>query len=725
VLDSRRIYLLLCVHKDERKELILAILVETHNCWRKSRAGKVGFLIDGAAYFGALADIIEQAHDSICVAAWDIDSRMKLVPGNSSDGHTEKLGRLLNDKAKRTPGLRIYILNWDFPMLYLREREWLPIFNLGWKTHRRISYHLDDEHPIGGSQHQKFVVVDNQVAFCGGLDLTNSRWDTPQHRLYEPQRRNPDGESYKPFHDVQMIVNGEAAESLAEVFMDRWEWATGDSIDLTRRGSHDLWPKKFVPDLEDVLVSISRTFPAYKDRKEVREVEGLYTAAIAAARESIYIESQYLTSVKIADALKKSLSQERGPEVVIVLPKKSSGWLEQSTMDALRSRILKSLEETDRHQRFRVFYPCLDDGKTPLYVHSKLMTVDDQFLTIGSANLSNRSLGLDSECNLAIEANHRRVRAAILSLRNRLLAEHLGSSVDRVSKELSGQRRLIDLIEASKSEGRCLQNLEFQESLPIDGAAVVGDPQLLDPETPIEFDRMMDRLVQSDTGRSGVKKVVTITGGLIVLFFLVVAWHWIPLSDWIDKERLTSLAGQIRSHPLSFPGTLAAYVAGGVLMIPVVVLVGVTAMVFGSVWGGIYAWSGCLLSALVSFLAGSALGKQTVRKLAGRHLNRLSRRMLKQGFLAVVMLRNVPVAPFGMVNLIAGASKMDIKNYLLGTALGILPGIVVISVLAVRFLHTIKSPGWMNGFTTAALGAGLIVGNWWMTKRLSKRGDKK
>ena len=697
----------------------MAILAGAHNCWRKSHAGKVGFLIDGAAYFDAVADIIEQAHDSICVAAWDIDSRMELVPGNS------KLGHLLNDKAKRTPGLRIYILNWDFPMLYLREREWLPIFNLGWKTHRRIFYHLDDEHPIGGSQHQKFVVVDNQVAFCGGLDLTNSRWDTPEHRLYDPQRRNPDGESYKPFHDVQMIVNGEAAESLAEMFMNRWKWATGDSIDLTRGDVHDLWPKNLVPDLENVLVSISRTFPAYKDRKEVREVEKLYTAAIAAARESIYIENQYLTSIKIAGALKKSLSQERGPEVVILLPKKSSGWLEQSTMDALRSRILRGVQAADRHQRFRVFYPCLEDGKTPLYVHSKVMTVDDRFLTIGSANLSNRSMGLDSECNLAIEATDQgRGTAAILSFRNRLLAEHLGSSVDRVSEALYGRRRLIDFIESSESAGRCLRNLAYRESLPIDGAAVVGDPELLDPETPIEIDRMMDRLVQFDTRWSRTKQVTTIVGALTILFLLIAAWYAMPISDWIDKERLTSLADQIRSHPLSFPVTLALYVVAGPLMIPVVSLVGITAMVFGPFWGAVYAWSGCLLSASLSFLAGSALGKQAVRKLAGRHLNRLSRRMLKQGFPAVVMLRNVPVAPFGMVNLMAGAAKMDMKDYFFGTAVGILPGIVVISVLADRLLHTIKSPGWMNGFTTAALVTALIVGNWWMTKRLSKRGDK-
>jgi len=700
----------------------MAILAESHNCRCKCLANKVTFLVDGAAYFEAVADMIDRAQETILIAAWDIDSRMKLLPEKGPDTHPQDLGHLLNSKAKQTPGLRVYILNWDFPMLYLREREWLPIFNLGWKTHHRIFYHLDDQHPIGASQHQKFVVIDNQVAFCGGLDLTNSRWDTPQHRLNEPRRTNPDGDPYDPFHDIQMMVNGEAAESLSQLFMDRWKRATGDSIDLTGNDSADLWPKNLTPDLENVEVAISLTLPAYKGREEVREVERLYKAAIASARESVYIENQYLTSIEIAGALEGSLSREQGPEIVIILPRKSSGWLEQSTMDALRSRILKRLEEADGHHRFRVFYPCLDDGGTALYVHSKLMIVDDRLLIIGSANLSNRSMGLDSECNLAIEANDGdKTSAAIISLRNRLLAEHLGSSPDRISEALSGERRVIPLVDSFISSGRGLKDLEYQESVPIDAAAMVEDPQLLDPEAPIEFDRMMDRFVRFDTRQNRIQPVVTITGALIILFLLAATWYWTPVSDWVDPEYLTRWADRIRSHPMSFPITLAAYVAAGFLMVPVILLVGVTALVFGPFWGGAYAWGGCLVSALVGFWAGSVLGKRPVRKLAGRHLNRMSRRMSSQGLLAVVMLRNVPVAPFGLVNLIAGASKMKFKNYLFGTALGTLPGVVLISILADRLVYAIKNPSWINSLIPAVLLAVLVVGNWWMTKRLTKR----
>lgn len=152
------------------------VLKKKSNCWRLTHAEKARFVIDGAAYFTAAADAIDQARKTIFIAAWDIDSRITLLRGDEASDDQTDLGAFLNAKVKRTPGLHVYILNWDFPMLYAMEREWMPIVKLGWKTHGRIFFHLDDQHPMGASQHQKLVVIDNQVAFCWGLDLTNSRW---------------------------------------------------------------------------------------------------------------------------------------------------------------------------------------------------------------------------------------------------------------------------------------------------------------------------------------------------------------------------------------------------------------------------------------------------------------------------------------------------------------------------------------------------------------------
>jgi len=710
-----------------KKELSKALLTEKSNCWCLAHAKKAAFLIDGAAYFAAVADAMDQAQETIFIAAWDIDSRIPLLRGNGAPDDRTAFGDFLNAKVKRTPGLHVYILNWDFPMLYVQEREWLPILKLGWKTHGRICYRQDDQHPVGASQHQKLVVIDNQVAFCGGLDLTNSRWDTPEHRVFDPRRTTPDGGAYPPFHDIQMAVQGEAAAKLGQLFTDRWQWATGHRIAVPKTASASPWPENLPPDLLDIQMGISRTLPAYKGRKQVLEVETLYTDGIKGAERSIYIETQYLTSAKIAGALENSLSQEQGPDICIVLPRESSGWLEQSTMDSIRARVLKQLSAADGHHRLQVFYPALDDEKNTVYVHAKLMIVDDRLALIGSANVSNRSMRFDSECVLAVAAKEDdRVGEAILSLRNRLLAEHLDKSVEVVAKAFAKQDAMNQTIASlSEPSGRRLQKLAFDQALPVDGAAIVRDHELLDPETPIAFDRMMDRFARKEKGSSRMPQVIKVAGVLLILLALAAAWRWSPLAEWATRENLAAWAGKIKEQPLSFLIVMGVYIAGGFLMVPVTLLVGVTAMVFDPVMGALYALSGCLVSALITFWAGAGLGKQMVRKVAGKKLNHISRQMARQGILTVALIRNIPVAPFSLVNLIAGASHIRLKDYLLGTAAGMLPGILVITLFADRLLHTIQDPGWVNGLIAAALAVVMIAGNVWVTKRLSGKGEKK
>ena len=255
--------------------------------------------------------------------------------------------------------------------------------------------------------------------------------------------------------------------------------------------------------------------------------------------------------------------------------------------------------------------------------------------------------------------------------------------------------------------------------MPFDAAAVVRDHKLLDPEAPVEIDRMMDRFVQDENGRAKFQQVIKIASILLFLLALAAAWRWTPLSEWLDSENLAAWAREIRDSPLSFLGVLGVYVVGGLIMIPITLMVGVTAMVFEPAWGALYAMVGCLLNALASYLIGSRLGKQTVRKLAGQRLNRLSRQIAKQGILTIAIIRNIPVAPFTIVNLIAGASHIELKDYLIGTAVGMLPGILAITIFADRLLHSIQNPDWINILIAVVLAAGLVLGSWWIKKRLA------
>ena len=197
------------------------------NCWRVERATKVAFLVDGEEYFGAVRAALAKARRSFFILGWDIDSRMRLVPEGANDGFPEPLGDFLNALVAARRGLRGYVLSWDFAMLYAMEREWLPIFKLDWSTHRRLSFHLDDQHPVGASHHQKIVVVDDAVAFVSGYDLTKVRWDSCGHKQNDPRRVSHDGKPYEPFHDVGIAVGGDCARALGELARERWRRATG------------------------------------------------------------------------------------------------------------------------------------------------------------------------------------------------------------------------------------------------------------------------------------------------------------------------------------------------------------------------------------------------------------------------------------------------------------------------------------------------------------------
>jgi len=132
-------------------------------------------LVDAQIYFRAVREAIRRARRCIFILSWDIDSRMCLVPEGAGDGYPEPLGDFLHAVVAERRDLHAYVLNWDFTMLYAMEREWLPAYHLGWRTHRRLHFLMDGRHPVGASHHQKVIVIDDALAFVGGLDLTRDR----------------------------------------------------------------------------------------------------------------------------------------------------------------------------------------------------------------------------------------------------------------------------------------------------------------------------------------------------------------------------------------------------------------------------------------------------------------------------------------------------------------------------------------------------------------------
>lgn len=694
------------------------------NCWRVERAGRAAFLVDGQEYFSAFRAAAKQARHSIFIIGWDINSRMRLrcdesggPPDDLPDGLLDFLKALLS----RRHSLRVYVLGWDFAMLYALDREWLPMYKPDWRSQRHLHFYLDDRHPVGASQHQKIVAIDDAVAFVGGLDLTKSRWDTRAHRPDDPRRKGADGKAYPPFHDAQMMVDGDAAAAVGRIARERWRHATGQRLEAAHDIETDPWPREVSPVLRGVDVAISRTVPPYNGNTPVQEIKHLYLDAIAAARRRIYLENQYFTSPIIGEALARRLAEPDGPEIVFIGPLQSDGWLSQRTMDILRARLLQNLRQYDRFGRLRSYYPDIEglDGMS-INVHSKLAVIDDDLLIIGSANLNNRSLGVDSECNLALAARgEARVARAIAEFRNGLIAEHLGWPREHVTQALEKSASLIAVTQIPGAGGHSLRALDRVLSPELDD--LVPDGEILDPERPVSMEQLVAQLVPEEEQTSLHRRLFILLSIFTPLLGLAAAWRWSPLGQWLNVENLAEFIGAFNGDATAPWLLLGGYVVGGLLVVPITLLIVVTVMAFGPVKGAVYSLIGALLSAALVFGIGHLLGRGKVRRLAGSHINRLSQRLARQGILTIVILRLLPIAPYTIVNLVFGTSHIRLRDFMLGTALGMAPGIIAIAFFVDSVQSALIEPKPASFMILAGAIGAIVLATFGLRRWLSQR----
>jgi len=464
----------------------MTMLSEGANCWKIARADRMSVIVDADDYFRLARDALLKAERRIMLIGWDFDARIRLTDGVRLPGEPEQVGEFLYWLVERRPGLDLYLLRWDVGAIKTLGRGTTIFTVLKWMQHPRIHTKLDGAHPPGASHHQKIVSIDDRFAFCGGIDMTGDRWDTREHRDANPRRRGPGGQLYGPWHDATSALSGDAALALAHGCRDRWQRATGDTLTPVQDGV-DAWPDDLPPQFSEIDVGIARSLPVFADLPAVQEVEALFVAQISAARTAIYLESQYFASRKVAEAIARRLDEPDGPEIVIINPVAAQGWLEPLAMDTARARLMEALRRRDVHGRLRMYHPVTQGGE-PIYVHAKMTFVDDAQLRIGSANLNNRSMRLDSECDIIIDAGlsgGEAIKAAITALRNNLLAEHLGVSPERIAGSLEQTGSLIATVEQLRGKGRTLVPYEIPDLSSVE--AWLADHEVLDPEGPDEM----------------------------------------------------------------------------------------------------------------------------------------------------------------------------------------------------------------------------------------------
>jgi phospholipase D1/2 len=685
------------------------------NAWRVARADRATVLIDAAAYFGTLRKALLQARHSIYIIGWDVDSRTPLVgpSGEPEDDLPRELGPFLTALVERRPELRVNILLWDYSLFFTSEREAMPSFALRWKTPPQIDLCLDDAIPLGSSHHQKIVVLDEALAFSGGLDLTIRRWDTCDHDPACPNRIDPAGKAYRCFHDVQMMIDGDAARAMSELARQRWTRAACEELPEVPRAEPP-WPENVAPHFRDVEVAIARTEPAYASQAVVQEVEVLFHDMIASARRTLYIESQYFTCSGVARAVVRALRRNPRLEVIIITPFAYRGHIERTVMTAGRARVARILRQDGIADRVLLAAPrIVHDGQVAdPHVHSKVMIVDDRYLRVGSANLCHRSMGTDTECDLAIAAgDDEEARRSVVRLRDTLLAEHCGATLEELQAAIASHGSLIAAAKSLPKRSHWLQQIS-DRSLPVSPPTLWE--AVADPREPIDPTRILSQ-EGSAIGRSKRRPLLAAAGILLALMLflgLAAAWTATPLAQLADPQLWTDWIGSL-SAPLAAVVVICLFVLLGLVMFPVMVLIAVTAAVFGAWPGVLYAAAGALASAFTTYMVGRWLGPRGLRQFFGPRLNLITRSFARKGIPTVTLVRLVPVAPFSIVNLAAGAICIPAVDYLLGTAIGLTPGLAVMSLLGDQAIDLIRKPS-LTGITflvgLLALAIGVSVG---------------
>jgi phosphatidylserine/phosphatidylglycerophosphate/cardiolipin synthase-like enzyme/uncharacterized membrane protein YdjX (TVP38/TMEM64 family) len=675
------------------------------NCSEVAHADRVAFIYDAENYVRDFMHAGERAEREILILGWDFDSRTVLCPDEGKQPVV--LGDFLDGLAKGKRNLRIRILDWDYPIVFGTDREIPPTLGLTWKPHRRIDFRYDDTHPVAGSHHQKIVAIDDKLAFSGGLDLTNKRWDTREHKAEDP-RRNFDGEPYPPIHDVMIAVDGEAAKALARIARERWRAATGETLKPIQ-GRGDPWPEGLDVDVTDVEAAVSCTAPPTEDHKGTHHVEALYLDMIAGANDYFYIENQYFTSHKIGEALAKRLAEPDGPEIAVVTRLLSHGWLEEITMTTLRNKLVNKLRAADRHGHFHVFYPDMPGLRegTCLDIHSKVMIVDDEWLRIGSANLSNRSMGMDTECDVTLEAKgDARVKQAIRGFRDCLIAEHVGCETEAVARQVESAGTLSRAIAGMGSPTRSLVKLDAPEPTVTKLAvAEVGDP-----EGPI-CEKIVEReaLVSAAKGFP-VRRALYVVGGLIVVAIaLTLVWTHTPLKEYVTRENAAALGEVFAEHWWAPLVVILAYTPASFIMFPRWIITMTAVLAFGPWKGFVYAMTGVLIAGIATFIPGRLVGRDTVRRVAGQRLRPVTKFMGQRGLIAVTLVRLVPIAPFPVVNLVMGAMRVKLWHFVLGTFIGMLPGMLATTVLSDQQAAALEDPTRVNFWIIAAAILALVT----------------
>jgi phosphatidylserine/phosphatidylglycerophosphate/cardiolipin synthase-like enzyme len=484
-----------------------------------------GLLIDARDYFREFHRAALAARRHILIAGWQFDSNVALLRGEDRPPSTEEALFLpfLVSLCRRNPDLRIYLLCWDYSPAYFFQREWLQDLKFNWGR-PGIQFRFDDRHAVGASHHQKFAVVDGSLGFVGSIDFCNHRWDRRDHDLHCDERCHPAGVDISgPYHEVQAYFTGPAATELVELFEARWMLSGGAPLQLAPPAPVDvrIRPSARIGGGE---VGLSRTTARTLEppHPPIREIRRLYVDAILSADRSIFIENQYFGSRAVFDALCHRFARTDRPplDVAMVYPRELHSVTEQLSVGTQQAAMFRHLLKAAAEGGHRLgIYSSFSTGPGAeprgRYIHSKVMIVDDRFLTVGSANTNNRSMGLDSELHVSWEAPD--PLPAIRRARINLLIEHAGMNPRMGLKVLGEPTGWVATLDrwASDERGALRHHpitSRLDDNILVQTLSVEGP--IMDPERAVLEEEIFEELAPSRRERvaAGIRRLRRVFG---------------------------------------------------------------------------------------------------------------------------------------------------------------------------------------------------------------------
>jgi phosphatidylserine/phosphatidylglycerophosphate/cardiolipin synthase-like enzyme len=417
-------------------------------------------LIDGANALPEIAEAIASAKEFVHITGWHLEPAFELVRGRPHGA----IGVLLAEMAEQVD---VRVLVWSgapVPLFHPTRSEVKDLLqNL--TRHTRIQALGDPkEHPFH-CHHEKTVVIDGEVAFVGGIDMTSSAGDRYDVQAHHARRSIG-------WHDVGTRVRGPAVADVNDHFRTRWRELTAEELPALPA------PEPAGDSTVQVVRTVEEDMYDSLPRGDFRIFES-YVRALRSARELIYLENQFLWSPELVSIIAEKLRQPPTPQfrVVVLLPAKANNGAEDTLGQV--SRLIDADDLGDDTKRFlaatiRALSPS-QDRADPVYVHAKVAVVDDRWLIVGSANLNAHSLFNDTEMCVATDD-----AALARDTRVRLWAEHLeldeadvraaepvalvderwhpiaDEQLERERADLPATHRLLELPGASRRSARLL-----------------------------------------------------------------------------------------------------------------------------------------------------------------------------------------------------------------------------------------------------------------------------